>query len=161
MKKETAKNVVIVFLSAALIFMAGMFFGSPIQSQGIPGRRFPKPSPPPKPKPSTGVLPYVSKRMSMAGSGGDIIAITGDYGVGTSVLYVIDTKEKVLSVYEARGGSKASRRVVWVGARRIDLDLKIQSYNDESEVSYKELQDIFNKRGLLSPGKKRNPSYKK
>ena len=47
--------------------------------------------------------------------------MTGSYGVGTSVLYLIDTEKKQLLVYEARGGSQSMRRIVLVGARRIDL----------------------------------------
>ena len=38
------------------------------------------------------------------------------------MLYLIDTNSRQLAVYEARGGSAGNRRVVLVGARRIDLD---------------------------------------
>ena len=61
-----------------------------------------------------------------AAQGDGIIAVTGSYGVGTSVLYVIDTKSKQLAVYEARGGSGNGRRIYLVGARRIDLDLQLE-----------------------------------
>ena len=36
---------------------------------------------------------------------GDMIAVTGDYGNGTSVLYVIDTKAKHLAVYRSVNGN--------------------------------------------------------
>jgi len=153
METERAKNLVILVLAGTTLFLAGLQFNV-LESQGVPGRRLPvKPVPrTPPPQPRTQVLPTSSARFSSGAANSDMIAVTGDYGVGTSVLYVIDTKEKVLSVYEARGGAKSSRRVVWVGARKIDLDLKTQGYNDESEVSYEQLQAIFQKRGLL-PGR--------
>ena len=31
----------------------------------------------------------------------------------------------------------------WVGARRIDLDLQVDGYNDKSEFSYKDLLSKF------------------
>ncbi len=86
-----------------------------------------------------------------AGSANGFIAVTGSYGVGTSVLYVLDTVNKQLAVYEARGGSPASRRLVLVGARRIDLDLQLEGYNDDSEYKYRELREEFDKRSR-SPG---------
>ncbi len=139
-------------LAGTTLFLAGLQFNV-MESQGVPGRRLPvKPAPKTPPPPKTQVLPTSSTRFSSGAANGDMIAVTGDYGVGTSVLYVIDTKAKVLSVYEARGGAKSSRRVVWVGARKIDLDLQTESYNDDSEVSYKELRAIFQKKGLL-PGR--------
>lgn len=86
------------------------------------------------------------------GSGGasaatnGILAVTGSYGVGTSVLYVIDTESKQLAVYEARGGSRTMRRLTLVGARRIDLDLQLRGYNDESEFQYAALEKMFDSR---------------
>lgn len=77
----------------------------------------------------------------------DFLAVTGSYGVGTSVLYLIDTKARQLAVYEARGGSTEGRRVVLVGARRIDLDLQLLKYNDRSEYDYHDLRKLFDARG--------------
>ncbi|MEQ8763183.1 MAG: hypothetical protein RL885_04600 [Planctomycetota bacterium] len=66
----------------------------------------------------------------------DLIAVTGQYGQGTSVLYVVDTKRRQLAVYEAKGGTQS--KLSFVAARRIDLDLQLVGYNDESkdEVKY-------------------------
>jgi len=87
-----------------------------------------------------------------AGYADGFIAVTGSYGVGTSVLYLFDTNSRQLAVYEARGGSPGTRRVVLVGARRIDLDLQLEGYNDESEFSYRELAHQFAQRkGLGRP----------
>ena len=75
------------------------------------------------------------------------LAVTGSYGVGTSVLYLVDTVSRQLSVYEARGGSESQRRVVLVGARKIDLDLQLEGYNDRSEYDYRGLRKLFEHRG--------------
>lgn len=81
------------------------------------------------------------------GAANGFIAVTGSYGVGTSVLYVLDTEQRQLAVYEARGGSTNSRRLVFVGARRVDLDLRLEAYNDDSEYQYRDLLDEFARRG--------------
>ena len=73
--------------------------------------------------------------------------MTGSYGMGTSVLYLVDTVNRQLAVYEARGGSAEQRRIVLVGARRIDLDLQLEGYNDRSECEYGQLEELFQKRG--------------
>ncbi len=91
------------------------------------------------------VLVYDSNDGPASASNG-ILAVTGSYGVGTSVLYVIDTKHRQLSVYEARGGSQGTLRVVHVGSRRIDLDLQLESFNDESKYSHSELLRLFDRR---------------
>jgi hypothetical protein len=98
-----------------------------------------------------------------ASYGGDFLAVTGSYGVGTSVLYLVDTKSRQLAVYEARGGSTEGRRIVLVGARKIDLDLQLEKYNDRSEYDYRDLRRLFDSRGSgnqdistgLEPGKNR------
>lgn len=90
---------------------------------------------------------YVEDGNGQAAIGGDFLAVTGSYGVGTSVLYLVDTKNRQLAVYEARGGSTEGRRVILVGARRIDLDLQLEKYNDRSEYDYRELRRMFDSRG--------------
>jgi hypothetical protein len=77
------------------------------------------------------------------GSANGFIAVTGSYGVGTSVLYILDTHTKQLAVYEARGGSRGSRSMFLVGARKIDLDLQLLQYNDDSEFPYEALRRRF------------------
>ncbi len=111
---------------------------------GSPGRGTGK-------KPADGL--FVEMEGARSGAAGDLIAVTGSYGLGTSVLYVIDAKARQLAVYEARGGSRQGRRLVLVGARRIDLDLRLTGYNDESEYSYAELERRFRARGLLPAGR--------
>ena len=73
-------------------------------------------------------------------SNGTMIAVTGTDLTGSCVLYLIDTETKQLAVYQATGGTKSLRGVELVGARRIDLDLALEGYNDKSEYSYAELE---------------------
>jgi hypothetical protein len=104
--------------------------------------------PPPKdekkePPPTTAApLVYGGDSGASAAANG-FIAVTGSYAVGTSVLYVIDTNTKQLAVYEARGGSPGGRKLYLVGARRIDLDLQLEGYNDESQYDYAALRRMF------------------
>jgi hypothetical protein len=86
-----------------------------------------------------------------ASSANGFLAVTGSYGVGTSVLYVIDTVNRQLAVYEARGGGPDMRRIVLVGARKMDLDLMLEGYNDRSEYDYRKLRTVFEKRGTRDP----------
>jgi hypothetical protein len=83
-----------------------------------------------------------------SGAAGDLIAVTGSYGVGQQVLYVLDAKNKQLAVYEARGGAKSTRRLIFVGARRIDLDLRLNAFNDDSDLGYEDLYKRFKQKGL-------------
>ncbi len=62
-------------------------------------------------------------------SNSEMIAVTGTYGGGASVLYVIDTKARQLAVYETRNG----RSVRLIAARKIDYDLRIPQFHDESD----------------------------
>ena len=86
---------------------------------------------------------------SMAFANG-FLAVTGSYGVGTSVLYLVDTETRQLAVYEARGGSPSMRRIILIAARRIDLDLQLESYNDGSEYDYPTLKRMFENRGAAT-----------
>jgi len=147
MGTEKGKNILILCLAGAVIFLAGVQFNT-IRSQGVGGRRAPV-VPKKKtvaPDPMELDQPYRGGGGS-AGAAGDLIAVTGDYGVGTSVLYVIDAKRRALAVYEARGGSKSARRLLWIGTRQIGLDLLTQSYNDESDISPEMLRNLFKSKG--------------
>ena len=97
------------------------------------------------PKPSEPLVYGGDSGQAAAANG--VIAVTGSYGVGQSVLYLVDTVNKQLAVYEARGGAPSTRRLVLVGARKIDLDLRLEGYNDESEYSYETLRKLFEQRG--------------
>lgn len=66
---------------------------------------------------------------------------TGKFG--GPILFVLDTKSKVLSIYEAEGGTPATRGLTWLGARKIEHDVNTTFYNDKSEVSYSDLKQRF------------------
>jgi hypothetical protein len=80
-----------------------------------------------------------------------MIAVTGIDMTGTSILYVIDTDTRQLAVYQANGGAPSMQSLKLVGARRIDLDLQLYGYNDESEYSFEELQEEFARRRAGTP----------
>ena len=104
----------------------------------------PRPVTPADPLPTDAGVNYIENSSTSSANG--FLAVTGSYGMGTQVLYVIDTNSRQLAVYEARGGSTEQRRIVMVGARRIDLDLQLPGYNDRSEYEYGDLEKLFAKR---------------
>jgi hypothetical protein len=104
---------------------------------------------PPPPPPVTQVIPVASS--TNADSNNRMIAVTGTDITGASILYLVDTVNNRLAVYQAQGGSENSRGVNFIGARRIDLDLQLDGWNDRSDWTYKKLRDEYSKKGLL-PG---------
>src|SRR5262245_58322138 len=80
-------------------------------------------------------------------SNGTMIAVTGVDVTGGSILYLIDTKTRHLSVYQATGGTASTSNLRWVGGRNIDLDLKVDGFNDKSLYSYKDLAQRFEESG--------------
>ena len=78
----------------------------------------------------------------------DLIAVTGTVGSGTSVLWLIDTKDRRLSVYKSEGG----KNVVWVASRNFTYDFKVDAYRDESDFSSSKL-----KKEWMSWDKKNGP----
>ena len=139
------------------LMLAAFLFGqnrSLLEAQGRDPVQTPPPTADPTQAPTAGetdVLVYDSNDGSASAANG-ILAVTGSYGIGTSVLYVIDTRRRQLSVYEARGGSEGTRRVIHVGSRRIDLDLQLESFNDESRYSPAELSRLFERRPKADGG---------
>lgn len=82
-----------------------------------------------------------------ADSNGRMIAVTGTDLTGSSILYLVDTQTQQLAVYQAVGGSRNSRKIYLVGARRIDFDLQLRGYNDESEYSWRDFSGMFERIG--------------
>src|SRR5688572_8237975 len=97
------------------------------------------PPPPQQPVPQT----LVNTGFGTADSNGRMIAVTGMDVTGASVLYLIDTESRHISVYQAQGGTASTASIKWVGGRNIDLDLQVDGFNDKSELSYKELARRF------------------
>jgi len=79
-----------------------------------------------------------------------MVAVTGVDVTGASVLYLIDTVMMRLCVYQASstGGNQGVR---FVGARRIELDVELNGYNDRSQYNYAALLEEFEKKKLVSP----------
>jgi hypothetical protein len=113
-----------------------------------------------------GVVGFLLGRSALPGQGGGLtapekplfadstvngnnsmIAVAAPYMNGVSLLYLIDTRTKQLAIYEARGGSKSSSRVNFVAARRVDLDLRLEGYHDDSEYSFGDLAAQFRRSG--------------
>jgi hypothetical protein len=86
-----------------------------------------------------------------ADSNNRMIAVTGIDVTGTSILYLVDTVNFRLAVYQASGGSESTQGLKLVGARRIDLDLQLDGLNDKSAYPYKKLRQMFEEQGLLAP----------
>ncbi|MBI5363959.1 MAG: hypothetical protein HZA53_12320 [Planctomycetes bacterium] len=88
-----------------------------------------------------------------ADSNDQMIAVTGIDMTGSSVLYLVDTQNRQLAIYQASGGSESTQGVKLIGARRIDLDLKLYGFNDKSEYSFEELEKRFDqaKNGGANP----------
>jgi hypothetical protein len=103
------------------------------------------------PSPPTRALPQLTGGAT-ADSNGRMIAVTGVDVTGASILYLVDTVSQHLAVYQANGGSESTQGVRFVGARRIDLDLELDGFNDKSEYSYKKLKEEFVKQEKLKEG---------
>jgi hypothetical protein len=86
--------------------------------------------------------------VATADSNGTMIAVTGMDITGSSILYLVDTERRQIAVYQATGGGASTASIRLVGARNIDLDLRLDGYNDKSEFSYKELEQRFIAQGF-------------
>ena len=84
----------------------------------------------PLPTTSSGVTGDSNNRM---------IAVTGNDITGQSVLYLVDTIDKQLAVYQASGGAPGTQSIKMVGARNISLDLQLDGFNDKTTVDGKSL----------------------
>jgi len=87
--------------------------------------------------------PPAMPTMGTADSNGTMIAVTGIDLTGSSILYLVDTEKKQLAIYQATGGTETMQGVKLVGARRIDLDLQLEGFNDRSQYPYEELEKRF------------------
>jgi len=83
--------------------------------------------------------------LGMTDSNNRMIAVTGVDLTGSAILYLVDTVNPHIAVYQASGGSSGTQAIRLVAARRIDLDLQLDGLNDRSEFTYKELAKRFEK----------------
>ncbi len=98
--------------------------------------------------------PFVTPGFGTADSNGRMIAVTGMDVTGGSILYLIDTEGRHISVYSAQAGTSSTSSIKWVGGRNIDLDLQVDGFNDKSEHSYKELARRFAENGASATSDK-------
>ena len=103
-------------------------------------------TPPPPPQQSQ-ASPIFSGGAT-ADSNEAMIAVTGTDVTGASVLYLVDTQRMRLAVYQAASTGQ-NMGVRFVGARRIELDMELNGYNDNSEYSFNELEEQFVEKGLI------------
>ena len=82
-----------------------------------------------------------------ANSNGSMIAVTGAVGSGTSVLWLVDTEQKRVSVYRSENG----KNLVWVAARSVAHDFTVEGYHDESSLSAEELRRRWEQHALTRP----------
>lgn len=84
-----------------------------------------------------------------ADGGRRYVAVTGPYQDGVSLMYLVDQASSRLMVYEGKGGAANSRKLSLVGVRNIALDSQLDGFNDDSEYSYQELQELLQRRGVI------------
>ena len=102
-------------------------------------------------EPETTIIPTLGIG-GTADSNGRMIAVTGVDVTGQSILYLVDTVGQQVCVYQASGGSSSTQGIKFVGARRIELDLLLDGFNDKTEsnnkpLAFKDLQRIFEAQG--------------
>ncbi|MSR61088.1 MAG: hypothetical protein EXS08_01400 [Planctomycetes bacterium] len=97
---------------------------------------------PPPPSPA-----FMTQGFGTSDSNGGMIAVTGVDVTGGTLLFLVDTVGRHLSVYQAQGGTSSTANLKWIGGRNIDLDLQVDGFNDKSEISYKELARRFSDNG--------------
>ena len=99
-----------------------------------------------------------------ADSNNRVVAVTGLDVTGQSVLYLVDTENMSLCVYQASGGSSSTQGIKFVGARNISLDVQLDGFNDQTKsqgrsLGFKDLEAQFQKSGLLpaDPDEEKRP----
>ena len=105
------------------------------------------------PPTTTATPPKLAPAFGTSDSNSQMIAVTGVDVTGGSLLYLIDTQSRHISVYTAQGGTSSTSNIKWVGGRNFDLDLQVDGFNDKSELSYKELAKRFSESGASATEK--------
>jgi hypothetical protein len=133
-QSQPFRDHVALYGAAALLLAIGLALQSPAAAtQGTPTN----------PQNPLAGVPRALPAFATADSNGTMIAVTGIDLTGQSVLYLVDTAQKQLAIYQASSGSDATQGVRLIGARKIDLDLQLEGYNDRSQYSYEELEKRF------------------
>lgn len=149
------RDYVILGLAGALLFCLGLLVGHgtgvlPEASAQDPGLSAPPGNPNQDGRGGVQVDPTVDIRPGFEGrtmaptasdsnSNNRFVAITTPVGSGESVLFVLDAKNEQLLTYRfARG-----KGLEFLAARKIDYDLRITEWNDQSRFTRDEMKIEF------------------
>ncbi len=157
------RDYAIATLAAALIFMAGMVVGGgdilpQAEAQEGAGGTAAQPG-----GRDGGVtitrdpLAGLRNRITTTGptasdsnSNNRFVAVTTPIGSGESALFVLDSEREQLTVYRYT----RNKGLVFLAARKIDYDLKIDGYEDKSKYTRPELKKQFEKQVAKDMAKK-------
>ena len=78
---------------------------------------------------------------SDSNSNNRFVAVTCPIGSGESVLFVLDAVSEQVTVYRYR----RNKGLEFLAGRKIDYDLKINAYKDESQYTRDEMKELFDK----------------
>ncbi len=101
------------------------------------------------PPPGTTSVQMNTPSLSNSDANRRMIAVSAIDVTGNNILYVIDTVNPHIAVYQANGGTTGTRGISLVAARDISLDLQLEGLNDRSEFQYEDLYRRFVDSGLL------------
>jgi hypothetical protein len=101
------------------------------------------------PPPGTTTVQMTTPTLSNSDANRRMIAVSAIDVTGNNILYVIDTVNPHIAVYQANGGTSGTQGITLVAARDISLDLQLEGLNDKSEFKYEDLYRTFVENGLL------------
>jgi hypothetical protein len=158
-----SRDYIIAALGAALLFCLGLVLGgqgmggladvdvlpaASAQDGGINNPSGGDGTIPPgsTPAPSVDYRPGLDGRSvpptaSDSNSNNRFVAVTSPIGSGESILFLIDSENDQLLAYRFL----RRKGVQFVGARKIDYDLKISEYKDLSEFTRDDMKRLWNK----------------
>lgn len=146
------RDVIIAVLAGALLFCLGLMAGqvgdilpgaeaqdtgnTGTQDPAGPGARPIEPAPPELRPEGMGRI-YAATPMD-SNSNNRFVAITSPIGSGESVLFVLDSTQEQLLCYRFLRNKGLS----FLAARKIDMDLKITEWNDQSRFTRDEMKRL-------------------
>ncbi len=146
------RDVILAVLAGALLFCLGLLAGQSggilpgaeaqdsgnLQDPNAPGAQPPVDPGPPDIRPEGMGRIYAATPMD-SNSNNRFVAITSPVGSGESVLFVLDSKHEQLLCYRFLRNKGLS----FLAARKIDYDLKINEWNDQSRFTRDEMKRLY------------------
>jgi hypothetical protein len=71
----------------------------------------------------------------------DVLLVTSSLGANSAVLFVVDPQSRRMVAYEATPGPDGGVRLL--GARKIEHDLLLSRYRDQSELTLDQLRERY------------------